>query len=232
MAGDVSLLSVPAWWLWIAVPVLLGLLLWGMYVEARLPDVRVPRAAAVGALQEGGILYPGAHAIVGSPATTTGDWVQQPLGSVTSLATDKPGSAISIKFFGTKIAMTARVGPESGRVYVTIDGGPVPHLPTDSRGSYLDLEATQAMDQSVPIAAGLAHQLHTLTLENGPDGVFALSGFSIVSETPVPWAFTIFYGFGVVLLFLALRGIGIGVARRLGWWLPGPALVTRGPDER
>lgn len=210
---------VPDRWLILAVPVLIILLLLTINLEQRLPAVRVPKGGAGQSAQR---LLPGTWSILDVPVRTTGTWFQQPLENDTSLATDQPGNALEIHFFGTRLEMRARIGPESGDVYVQIDGQPVGRLLQDDQGSYVDLSAQQAQDEEVVLASGLSHEEHVLRLTNGPDGQFAISAVSVEAQTPFPWAFAAFYGFLIIVLFITVRALSIRYANRHGWLL-GPA---------
>lgn len=211
-----------------AVPILCVMLLWVISMESRLPGIRFPSASSTEPNEP--VLYRGHFPVQEVPLEVTGEWYQQPLGDRVSVATSTPGATLSLRFYGTEISVTTRVGPESGRLYAWIDGKPVPMLPADEIGSYIGLRDTQASDEPQLIASGLAQQEHVLTLMHGPTGVLAISAFDIHAQTPFPWAFALIYGFIAGALFLTLRALGIRLARHLGWMSRDPVLLTRQRD--
>lgn len=207
-----------------AVPVLLLALLWGIHLEATLPSIRVPgpeRAASAG------ILAPGEHRVVDAPVELVGDWYTQPLGDVTSVVTDQPGAAARLRIHGTQVLLTARVGPESSRAYITVDGEPVPDLERDELGSFVRLRASKAADRDIVVVSGLAHGEHDLTITNGSQGQLAISAIIVEAQTPFPWAFALFYGGVLLLLVVALRGLAWEAVHRLGW---APAARAESPS--
>lgn len=220
--------GISSWWLAAGIPALLLVLVWSVGLEDRLPRIRVPvdgtdRQSAEG-LQT---VYPGQHTVRDIPVQTAGEWIEQPLETGVSLATESPSSTMSLRFYGTSIALVARVGPESGRVYVQIDGRPVPHLSSDERGTYLSLRATKARDEILPIASGLSHREHTITLTNGPEGDLAVSGFRIEAQTPFPWAFALLDTLAALLLLVILRALAVRTAQWFGWWPESMAAAGR-----
>lgn len=217
----------------LTIPGLLLILFVAMNLQQRLPGIRVPTAHDGAAQpQTAGALLPGTRSVLATPARTTGRWFQQPLGTETSLATDNSGSTIELRFFGTSVAMRVRVGPEAGKVYVAIDGEPVSHLSSDSKGSFIDLSALQAQDQQVPLADGLALEEHVLRLSNGPDGQLAISSFTTQASTPFPWAFAALYALLILLLFLAVRAVFVRCARAWGWIAAGTESEEPGGERR
>ncbi len=196
-------------------------LTWVMNLEATLPSIRVgDRTNGNAAAQT---LEPGSYSAEDQAITLSGDWFQQTIGSngsstVTSLVvTAAPGSVMSFRFYGTDLSVAARIGPESGTVYVTVDGNPSTVLPTDSKGSYLDLYAQQAEDQSILIASGLSHRDHEVTITSDGTNQVAISGFNISANTPFPWAFVFLYVALAAALFVLVRMSVVGICRQLGW---------------
>ncbi|MGA7672536.1 MAG: hypothetical protein WBW04_19085 [Nitrolancea sp.] len=196
-------------------------LIWVMNLESTLPSIRVgDQPISTGAART---LEPGTYTAENDAISLSGNWFRQTLGSnessnITSLVvTGTSGSVMSFRFYGTDLSMAARIGPESGKVYVSIDGNPSTLLPTDSKGSYLDLFAEQAEDQSIPIASGLAHRDHDVTITSDGTDQVAISGFAIAANTPFPWAFVFLYVALGSALFVLVRMSVIGVCRRLRW---------------
>lgn len=188
-------------------------------VEHSLPAVRLPhlKANTVSAS-----LTPGYHPILDSAATTTGIWFQQPLGNRVSISSNQPGASLSFHFDGTEVQLDARIGPESGKVYVSVDGDPVGHLFQDAKGSYLDLSADQAQADQILVVKDLSHEQHVMKLTNADGSELAVYGVTIKSQTPFPWAFGLLYGFLGILLFLILRQLAVHFAAGRGWFVQPP----------
>jgi len=187
-------------------------------VEHSLPAVRLPHLRANTVSES---LTPGYHPILNSAATTTGIWFQQPLGNRVSIASNQAGASLSFHFDGTEVQLDARIGPESGEVYVSVDGAPVPHLLQDAKGrSYLDLSAAQAEADQILVVSNLSHEQHTMTLTNADGSELAVYGVTVKSQTPFPWAFGLLYGFLGILLFLILRLLAMRYAASRGWLIP------------
>ncbi len=76
------------------------------------------------------------------------------------------GAVLRFAFRGSGVELIARRAPDAGRLAVTIDGRPVPGLPTvEQGGSLLDLRADgETWQARMPIATGLAPRVHTLEL--------------------------------------------------------------------
>ncbi len=196
-------------------------LTWVMNLEGTLPSIRVgDRTNGNAAAQT---LEPGSYSAENRSIALSGDWFQQTIGSngsstVTSLVvTAASGSVMSFRFYGTDLSIAARIGPESGTVYVTIDGDPSTVLPTDSKGSYLDLFAEQAEDQTMLIASGLSHRDHVVTITSDETNQVAISGFVISANTPFPWAFVFLYVALAAALFVLVRMSVVAICRQLGW---------------
>lgn len=183
-------------------------------VEHSLPAVRLPHLSANTVSES---LTPGYHPILDSAATTTGIWFQQPLGNRVSIASNQAGASLSFHFDGTEVQLDARIGPESGKVYVSVDGNPVGHLFQDAKGSYLDLSAAQAQADQILVVSNLSHEQHAMKLTNADGSELAVYGVTIKSQTPFPWAFGLLYGFLGILLFLILRLLAVRFAAVRGW---------------
>lgn len=212
----------------VAVPLLLIALVWGIHLETALPAARVP---APDEAASAGILSPGEHSVTDSPIEFSGEWYTQPLDAVTSVVTDQPGASTRLRFHGTQVLLTVRVGPESDRAYITVDDEPVPGLSRDERGSFVRLFASKAADRAVVIASGLAHGDHVLTITNGDQGQLAMSTITVEAQTPFPWAFALFYAGILLLLVIAVRGVAWDAIRRLGW-APAPRPGSSAGERR
>lgn len=192
-----------------------------------MPALRTPLEAETGA---NAVILPGTHPPFAPQIEQSGDWITQPLGETTYLSTQSPGSSLSWRFYGTDLSIRARIGPESGVIYVTIDGNPVIGLPTDENGSYVDLFAFQARDASIEIASALAHRDHVITLTHGSEGELAISEILISSRVPFPWVFTLIYTTFGLLLFLTVRDVASRMATHFGW-IQGGTTAAPGSTE-
>lgn len=195
-------------------------LTWVMNLEATLPSIRLGDTTTTTAPLTP--LEPGVHLAESPDIVLSGNWFKQILGTsvsaqTTSMVTSTSGSSMSFRFYGTDLNMTARVGPESGKVYVSIDGQASTTLPIDNTGSYLDLQAQQAENQTVLIATGLAHRDHTVIITAAGNNQVAISSFGISASTPFPWAFVFLYVALTAALFVLIRITVIEVCTRLGW---------------
>jgi len=196
-------------------------LVWVMNLEATLPSIRVGDRGAAGIAAQ--TLEPGTYTVENGAISLTGNWFRQTLGSnqsttvTSSMVTNTAGNVMSFRFYGTDLSMSARIGPESGKVYVKIDGDPSTVLPQDSKGSFVDLFAEQAEDQSILIASGLAHRDHDVTITSADANQVAISGFTISANTPFPWAFVFLYVALAAALFVLVRMSVIGICRQLRW---------------
>lgn len=183
-------------------------LIWLIDMEQRLPDVRAPREFSESSILSGhAIMAPGYHEADEVDTAQSGEWIEQEIGDSTWLATDTPGSQIQAAFYGTDVYLVARIGPEAGRAYVRVDGEPVSGLNEDESGTYSDLWAGEASDQSILVASGLAHGEHVVEVTAGGEGEVAISGFDVVANTPFQWAFLLAYigiGGGLFMLIRAL----------------------------
>ena len=124
---------------------------------------------------------------------------------------------MTLRFYGTDLTMTARIGPESGKVYVSVDGQQSSVLPVDEHGSYVDFYADQAQEDTILIAHGLAHRDHTVKIVTDGPAEVAISGFAVSANTPFPWAFIFLYVALTAALFVLIRLIAIRFFRRFEW---------------
>lgn len=197
---------------------------WLIRLESTLPDIRAPRSDESSAVLNGfGLMSPGYHAIDEIDADIRGDWLVQEVGDSGWLATEEEGSRIRAAFYGTELYLMARVGPEAGIAYVTIDNRPAPALPEDEIGTFINLWAISASDRPVLLVSGLAHGEHLVEITASGEGEVAISGFDVVAETPFPWAFRLGYAGLIGGLFLLIRAL-LGTLSRsepgalLGGW--------------
>jgi hypothetical protein len=124
------------------------------------------------------------------------------------------------------VRLRARVGPSEGRMYVTIDGQPVPGLSRDAGGSYIALRDVEVDFAEVTIASGLRDGTHQPELRSGSTGPVALDRLLIGRQQPFGWT-------GSFLLMAGLAGLFAGIFRLLrsfatavGW------LAEAGPVRR
>ena len=205
----------------VTIVVVLFVMIWAVNLESHLPTLRIAEPPPSGTTQT--ILEPGTYRANDPAIVRSGNWFTQTLGSTTSVTTSESmvtstsGSAMTIVFYGTDLSMTARIGPESGEVRVTVDGQSSPILPSDSTGSFVDLSSNQAEETSILIATGLAHRDHTLVIRSSSSADVAISGFVVTSSTPFPWAFTILYVGLATLLFILVRLAVVMISRDRGW---------------
>ena len=197
-------------------------LIWVMNLESRLPSIRIGAQEGTGS-GAGQTLEPGSYQAENSAILLSGNWFKQTLGTsssaikTSSMVTSVSGSSMTFRFYGTEIGMTARIGPESGKVYITVDDQASPILPSDSKGSFIDLYSNQAENQSISIATGLAHKDHTVRISAQGTGEVAISGFDITANTPFPWAFIFLYVSLTASLFVLVRRSAIEICKRIGW---------------
>jgi hypothetical protein len=190
----------------IALALLLVALTWLLHLETALPDVRAPRSNDASEVLRGhGLMSPGYHNISTVDAAVEGEWLLQEVGDADWLTTDQAGGNIQAAFYGTELYLMARVGPDAGRAYVTINNRPSILLHEDELGSFTDLWATQAADRPIRLATGLAHGEHLVEITAAGDGEVAISGFDVVAQTPFPWAFVLGYAGLTAGIFLVVR---------------------------
>jgi hypothetical protein len=199
-----------------AVLLLMLAVIWVARTEERIPTLRVVTQTDQNSPGELPTIFPGDHAVTEESIVVGGPWVSQQLGAITALASSDTASTLTFRFYGTDVRLITRIGPEAGRVYVVLDGGVVPDLDRDERGSFVRLRALQAEDASIVVASGLSHREHVITVSPGPQGELAISGVEIEARTPYPWAFWLLYTSIGALLFLALRRIATLLSFNLG----------------
>lgn len=204
-----------------ALGVVLVLILLTVNLEVRLPGVHLPEGARSTLRPGQTLLAPGHHEINDPALSPSPDWFIQRLNRDTALATNRPGGSLSTSFYGTEVRLIARVGPEAGRVYIQVDGAPVPSLSKDDTGrSYINLRDEDAINETIPIVIGLPHKEHMLTITNGSGGQFAISGIDVDAATPFSWAFALIYTVLVVALIIVVREAVIVIARQFRWLPP------------
>ena len=98
----------------------------------------------------------------------TGDWKRRDPGSLgnhfeTLWFTDAPGSKLTFRFRGTAVSLFDVMGPDTGRVRITIDG--------EDRGvrEQVDRWSYYQRISSLQIASGLEDKTHTVSIELLPD---------------------------------------------------------------
>jgi len=208
-------------WTTSAAPFLLVVLLlcslaWIMLLTNRLNQVGIPEPGTVA----NEALLPGSVRLPHPAIRTKGDWVTQQVGGQAFLASREDGAALTIQFYGTELALIARIGPDAGRVYVTVDGSPSPQLPRDDTGSYLVLHAPRAATGEIPIATGLRPGLHIVTLTKGQRTELAVSSIKVTNRPALGWTFVLAITALIGLLFLAVRRCWLVLAHASGWFLP------------
>jgi hypothetical protein len=211
----------PAFGSIIAMVALVIVFISALSLENHLPALRLAEPPPSGTTNR--VLEPGSYEANDPAISRQGNWYMQTLGSTSatttssSLVTSTTGSTMTLIFYGTDLSMDARIGPESGKVRVSIDGGTSSVLPSDDQGSYVDLGGNQAEETSILLATGLSHHDHTLVLQSMSDADVAISRFDVTASTPFPWAFTILYSGLAMLLFVVVRSAVIVISQERGW---------------
>jgi len=211
----------PAFGSLIAVIALVIVLSSALSLENHLPSLHIAEPPPAGTTSR--VLEPGSYQANDPEITRHGNWYIQTLGSTnttnksSSMVTSTSGSTMTLIFYGTDLSMDARIGPESGEIRVAIDGGTSPVLPSDDKGSFVDLSGNQAEETTILLATGLAHHDHTLVIQSASDADVAISRFQITASTPFPWAFTILYSGLAMLLFVVVRSAVIVMSEDRGW---------------
>lgn len=209
-----------------ALGVILLLVLLTINLEVRLPGVHLPEGEQSTIRPGQVLLAPGHHGPDDPAITTTPDWFTQRLNKESALATNNRGGRLSTSFYGTGVSLIARVGPEAGRVFIQVDGAPVPSLSQDDTGnSYINLRDEDAVNETIPIATGLPHAEHVLEITNGSAGQLAISGIVVDAATPFSWAFALIYTVQGILLVGVVREVLIAIARRFQWLPPTRGLI-------
>lgn len=189
---------------------------WMLTVADRLNQVGIPRPDAAA----GEALFPGNAALPHPAVSTQGDWVTQQVGGQTFLATRAAGATLTIPFYGTSLSLTARTGPDAGRVYVTVDGAPVPGLPRDDAGTFLTLRAPKAAGTVVLVTAELRPGHHVVTLTNTPGVELAVSSVEVSNRPGLGWVLSLAFSALTGLLFIAIRSSWRALAETRGWLRP------------
>lgn len=211
----------PAFGSLFAVIALVIVLISTLSLENHLPSLRIAEPPPAGTVNR--VLEPGSYQADDPAIVRSGSWFTQTLGSTnetstsSSMVTSTSGSTMTLIFYGTDLSMDARIGPESGKISVSIDGGSSAVLPSDDNGSVVDLSGNQAEETSILLATGLAHHDHTLVIQSASDADVAISGFQITAGTPFPWAFTVLFSGLAMLLFVVVRSAVIAVGQDRGW---------------
>ena len=205
----------------VAVVALVIVLISTLSLENHLPSLRIAEPPPGGTTVR--VLEPGDYQANDPAIILNGNWYTQTLGSTnaistsSSMVTSTNGSTMTLIFYGTDLSMNARIGPESGKIGVSIDGGASSVLPSDGSGSFVDLSGNQAEETSILLATGLAHHDHTLVIQSKGDADVAISSFEVTASTPFPWAFTILYSGIAMLLFVVVRSGAIAMSQDRGW---------------
>ncbi len=107
---------------------------------------------------------------------------------------------VILSFWGTAVALKAKVGPRWDILWISVDGKPVPRLPRDAQGrSYLNLYRPRPATLIVPLAEYLPHGLHTLVIQQGPgDPIWAFESLIIFRPSHVSKIWLIILGLGVL----------------------------------
>ena len=98
-----------------------------------------------------------------------GDWhpVIEPQASAQAqVVTEATGSAVTLPFVGENVDLIASLGPEGGRLAVSLDGHTVDGLPRNGEGhSYVDLfSPVRRWQQRIPLVYQTDDAEHTLVL--------------------------------------------------------------------
>jgi len=135
-----------------------------------------------------------------------GNWDPQHLGTETYRTTAEVGARLGVRFEGTGAVARLRFSRQAGEVAATLDDRPLP----------LRLDAFQAADVDIPLAAGLADREHTLAIELVSPGQFTIGGLIVERMVPLRWAVVLLVGAGLGLLVWGLRLLFFTVAERSG----------------
>ena len=160
---------------------------------------------------------PGTFSITDPAAELSGVWSPSLLpGAVGGVAesTTKPGDSLTITFRGGGLSLYVRRGPNSGQIYLTIDGKQASQVSNEIQGrSVLNLNGSdREAPQLISITDGLGPGLHVLRLVVGPavgsdHGAVTIIGFEIkpVDRFAALSRYGAYIGGGlVVILFLYL----------------------------
>ena len=136
------------------------------------------------------------------------------------MVSHKPEDNATISFVGTSVSIVVNKGPDTGLVYVTVDGQEANLLPTDKQGrSYLDLHSADLEWQvEIPVAERLRPGEHRLRLVVAPEsksGSYAvgcaLDGFIVGGEAS---ASTIGFEWPAIGAMIVLVGVAGGYVWR------------------
>ncbi|MBU0490525.1 MAG: endo-1,4-beta-xylanase [Chloroflexi bacterium] len=169
--------------------------------------------------------------------TTTGAWqtvVSDQASAGAYLTSEDPDASLVLAFEGGAVDLVTMRTPQSGILYVAVNGSPVPDLPKDARGrSFLDLYANPAEWQvRLPLVQGLSngsYQLEiTLSHERNPASLgttAVIDGLVIRSGSPQPPP----YGLVAALTLCLLLDLGWLIWELVRWRRPVPPAA---PEQR
>ncbi|NOZ05511.1 MAG: hypothetical protein GXP41_04040 [Chloroflexi bacterium] len=155
------------------------------------------------AAPEWGTAGPGTYQETSAAITRSGNWQLRHAPEASAgleLASITPGDMLTVTFRGPAVDLIAAQNPNSGILWVALDGRPVSGLPRDAAGrSYVNLYAPQpAWQQRIPLIRNAGPDVHhvTLTVSNERDsrsvglraevdGIVVPTGLA-----PLPWRTT------------------------------------------
>ncbi|MFW6136281.1 MAG: O-antigen ligase family protein [Chloroflexota bacterium] len=161
----------------------------------------------------------GGYGMDSSWAAYEGAWRVGPLGAdpgATPLA-GRGEARASLRFEGTRIALTVRRGPYRGFLTATVDGEPANALPRDEEGrAYVVLYDGTTGLATVPLATGLEPGVHRVevTMEGG-EGQWPLIDWRVGAtrvRDGLPWKLS-----GLALVIVSLAAILVVDVRRADW---------------
>lgn len=164
-----------------------------------------------------GIATPGVYTADDPIWQAEGPWELSVLAGRTTRLAGGPPARLRLIFDGDRLALLARRGPGGGRLYVTLDGGPVPGLPTIAGRSYLSLRGDRTIDAELPVIAGLLPGHHQLEVSAGEDGEVALHGVLVARDRPFAWAFVWFPVLALLLVVAIVRTLLSWLLTLLGY---------------
>ncbi len=130
------------------------------------------------------VALPGEHQETSPAVQTEGRWAYLRSDEASArgyVESSAPGARLVFTFRGTGVELVP--GPRNGRVYLQLDGHPVPGLPADPTGqTWVDLSG-----RPVPVARGLPYGQHRLTLtvpQLRPDERVTIDAFVVLLEEP------------------------------------------------
>ncbi len=110
---------------------------------------------------------PGEHQETSPAVQTEGRWAYVRADNALArgyIESSTPGARLVFNFRGTGVQVVPGPGPNVGKVYVQLDGRPVPGLPADPTGQTLLDLAAGASGRPVTVARSLAYGQHRLVL--------------------------------------------------------------------